>query len=221
MNEGKYLPLRHRDWTLHMDAGANQQLAQPSKSTILFQEVQAVGLTLSKPDRLKRRAACFRTLLPGTFPLSLVIQVLSFSRCPQSFGGGCGLRDEGELGEDAGDLQRLIAGAGSDLHMVQGRRKRGSCPSATQLLLNFSYSKNPLFPRNRFSNHFFSMKMAELGPNVLESCIIDFDDIQLCLTQFCLNLNICKFMTIFFKFWPKKIRKTVTVADIEIQAKLS
>ena len=53
------------------------------------------------------------------------------------------------------------------------------------------------------------MKMAELGKNVLVSCIIDFDDIQLCLRQFCWNLNICKVMTIFFKFWPKKIRKTV------------
>ena len=35
-----------------------------------------------------------------------------------------------------------------------------------------------------------------------------FDDIQLCLRQFCFNLNICNVMTIFFKFWPKKIRKT-------------
>ena len=52
------------------------------------------------------------------------------------------------------------------------------------------------------------MKMAELGKNVLVRCIIDFDDIQLCQRQFCLNLNICKFMTNFFKFWPKKIRKT-------------
>ena len=51
--------------------------------------------------------------------------------------------------------------------------------------------------------------MAELRENVLVSCIIDFDDIQLCLRQYCLNLNICKVMTIFFKFWPKKIRKTV------------
>ena len=44
------------------------------------------------------------------------------------------------------------------------------------------------------------MKMAELGKNVFVSCIIDFDDIQHCLSQFCLNLNICKVMTIFFKF---------------------
>ena len=68
--------------------------------------------------------------------------------------------------------------------------------------------KNALFPHNRFSTHFFSMKMAELGKNVLVSCIIDLDDIQLWLWQFCLNLNICKVMTIFFKFWPKKNRKT-------------
>ena len=57
------------------------------------------------------------------------------------------------------------------------------------------------------------MKMAELGKNVVVSCMIDFDDIQLCLRQFCLNLNICNLRlqvtTIFLKFWPKKIRKTV------------
>ena len=151
MNQAKYLPLGHRYWTLHMDAGANQQLAQQSTSTILFQEVRAVGLTLSKHDRLKRRAACFRTLLPVAIPLSLVIQVLRFSRCPQSFGGGCGLRDEGELGEDAGYLQRLIAGAGSDLHIVQGRSKRGvlsfsySTSTQLQLLKKSTFSPQPIF----------------------------------------------------------------------------
>ena len=59
------------------------------------------------------------------------------------------------------------------------------------------------------------MKLAELGENVLVSCIIDFDDdIQLCLRQFCLNLNISNVMTISFKFWPKKIRKTSITLQI-------
>ena len=58
------------------------------------------------------------------------------------------------------------------------------------------------------------MKMAELGKNVLVSCILDFDDIQLYLRESCLNLNICKVMTILFKFWPN-------FADIEIQSNLS
>ena len=58
------------------------------------------------------------------------------------------------------------------------------------------------------------MKMVELGKNVLVSCIIDFDDIQLLLRQFCLNLSICKVMTIFFKFLPEKIRKTVITLQI-------
>ena len=80
-------------------------------------------------------------------------------------------------------------------------------------MIHFFY-KNPLFFENRYSTHFFSMKMAELGKAVLESCIIDFDDIQLCLRQFCLNLNICKIMTDFFKFWPKKIRHTVITLQI-------
>ena len=56
--------------------------------------------------------------------------------------------------------------------------------------------------------------MAESGKTYLVSCIIDFDDIQLCLKKFCLNLNMCKVMTIFFKFWPKKIRKTVITLQI-------
>ena len=78
----------------------------------------------------------------------------------------------------------------------------------------FSPHKNAFFPHNRFSTHFFSMKMAELGKNVLVSCIIDFDEIQLWLRQFCLNLNIYKVMAIFFKFWLKKIRKTVIILQI-------
>ena len=45
----------------------------------------------------------------------------------------------------------------------------------------FFPDKTPLVPYNQFSTHFFSMKMAELGKNVLVCCIIDFDDIQLCL----------------------------------------
>ena len=48
----------------------------------------------------------------------------------------------------------------------------------------FFPDKNARFPHNRFSNHFFSMKMAESLKLVLVSCIIDFDDIQLCLRQF-------------------------------------
>ena len=58
------------------------------------------------------------------------------------------------------------------------------------------------------------MKMAVLGKNVLVSCIIDLDDIQHCLRKFCLKLNICKIMMIFFKFWPEKIRKTVITLQI-------
>ena len=58
------------------------------------------------------------------------------------------------------------------------------------------------------------MKMAELGKNVFVSCIIDFDYIQLCTRQFCLNLNMFKVVTILFKFGPKKIRNTVITLQI-------
>ena len=90
-------------------------------------------------------------------------------------------------------------------------------------MIHFSPHKNHFFsgkfsPQSIFYPLFLneeSLKMAELGENVLVSCIIDFesffDDIQLCPRQFCFNLNICKVMMIFFKFWPKKIRTTVNV----------
>ena len=69
-------------------------------------------------------------------------------------------------------------------------------------------------PHNRFSTHFFSMKMAELGGNMLVSSIIDFDDIQLCLRQFCLNLNICKVMTDFLIFLGQNLKKIVITLQI-------
>ena len=57
------------------------------------------------------------------------------------------------------------------------------------------------------------MNMADLGQNTLVSLIIDFDDIQLCLRQFCLNLNICKVMTVFLIFLGQNLKKI----DITLQ----
>ena len=78
------------------------------------------------------------------------------------------------------------------------------CPSpdggAHELIL-FPHKK--LFPHSRFSTHFFSMKMAELGKNVLVSCIIDFDDIQL-----------CKVMTVFLIFLGRNLKKIVITLQI-------
>ena len=54
-----------------------------------------------------------------------------------------------------------------------------SYPVATGHDTFFFSHKNPLSPHNRYSTHFFSIKMAELGKNDLVSCLIDFDDIQL------------------------------------------
>ena len=53
---------------------------------------------------------------------------------------------------------------------------------------SFSH-KNAPFPHNRFSTHFFSMKMAEFWKMVIVSCIIDFDDIQLWLRQFWISIS--------------------------------
>ena len=55
------------------------------------------------------------------------------------------------------------------------------------------------------------MKMAEFWKMVLVSSIIDFDDVQLWLRQFCLNLNICKVMTDFLIFLGQNLKKIVFV----------
>ena len=75
-------------------------------------------------------------------------------------------------------------------------------------MIHFFFTTKCTFSRQSI---FYSLFLNEDGRirGKRLSCIIDFDDIQLCLRQFCLNLNICKVTTIFFKSWPKKIRKTV------------
>ena len=85
--------------------------------------------------------------------------------------------------------------------------------------------KNPLLHHNWFSTHFFSMKMAEFWKLVLVSSTIDFNDIQLWLRRFGLNLNICKVMTEIDSLpdflRPKFGEDRHNFVDIEIQAKLS
>jgi hypothetical protein len=49
---------------------------------------------------------------------------------------------------------------------------------------------------------FFSMKTAESRKIVLESCIIDFDDVQVSSRVSSLSVNIGKIMTVCFKIWP-------------------
>ena len=56
--------------------------------------------------------------------------------------------------------------------------------------------------------------MAELEKIVLESCIVDFDDIQGSLRLYSLSLNASKVMMLFFKFWPENIKKTIITLDV-------
>ena len=58
------------------------------------------------------------------------------------------------------------------------------------------------------------MKMAESEKIVLESCIIDFDYMQVSfkLRHFSLSLNACKVMMVFFNFWSENIKKASTHA---------
>ena len=53
------------------------------------------------------------------------------------------------------------------------------------------------------------MSMAESGKIVLVSCIIDFDDIQVCLRLFSLTFNACKVMKAFFIFSGQIFKKTI------------
>ena len=50
------------------------------------------------------------------------------------------------------------------------------------------------------------MKMAEAEQSVVVSCIVDFDDVQVWLRRFTLNLNACKDMKVFFKIWPENVK---------------
>ena len=61
------------------------------------------------------------------------------------------------------------------------------------LMMHFVFPKTTPFAHSRFSTLFFSMKMAETATEsekiMLESYIIDFDNIQVWLRRFNLNLN--------------------------------
>ena len=66
------------------------------------------------------------------------------------------------------------------------------------------------------------MKMAEFWKMVLVSFIVDFDDIQLWLSQLCLNLNILQSYDSLPDFLrPKFEEYRHNFARIEIQAKQS
>ena len=73
----------------------------------------------------------------------------------------------------------------------------------------FFSAKIYFFPTADFLPIFFLMKMAGFRKIVCVSCVVDFDDMQVWLRQFCLNLKDFKIMTIFFKLWPSNIKKTV------------
>ncbi len=85
------------------------------------------------------------------------------------------------------------------------------------LMIYFFSPQNSLYRHNRFSTLSFSMKIAESGKLVLVGCIIDFKDIQLevWLKQFSLNLNACKVMMVFFKFWSENLKKTIITLSID------
>ena len=62
------------------------------------------------------------------------------------------------------------------------------------------------------------MKMAESKKLVLVSCVIDFDDMQVCLRQFSLNLNAWKnYEGILDIFRPKFEEDRHNFAGFEIQ----
>ena len=81
----------------------------------------------------------------------------------------------------------------------------------------FFFQQKSTFPLQSIFYLFFLNKDGRIRGERLRlsvSFIVEFDDIQLYLRQFGLNLDTCKVMTKFFKFWPKKIRKTVITLQI-------
>ena len=62
------------------------------------------------------------------------------------------------------------------------------------------------------------MKMAESGKNVMASCIIYFDNIQVSLSLFSLSSNAYKVMMAFFKSWPENITKaSITLQELRLK----
>ncbi len=57
------------------------------------------------------------------------------------------------------------------------------------------------------------MKVAESGKLVLGRCVIDFQDKQVRLRQFSLNLIAYKVMMVFFKIWPGNIKKSQQINE--------
>ena len=68
--------------------------------------------------------------------------------------------------------------------------KTFSSLSCGGMMIHLFSSQNSLFTHHQFYTLAFSMKMAESGKVVLVSCIIDFDDVQVWLKQFSLNLKL-------------------------------
>ena len=104
-------------------------------------------------------------------------------------------------------------GAWYEVRSDARRRARRRVATDSRWINSFSQQKTTDFPTIDFY-HFFSMKMSEFWKMILVSCIIDFDDIQLWLRQFCLNLNICKVMTVFLIFLGQNLKKIVIPLQI-------
>ena len=65
------------------------------------------------------------------------------------------------------------------------------------------------------------MTMTESEIIVTVSCIIDFDNTQVWLRLFSLNLNACKVMMVFFKIWPDNIKKAlITLQALRLKLKV-
>ena len=91
--------------------------------------------------------------------------------------------------------------------------------AATKLQSPGSQHELILFPtKSTFSPQFIFGRILKNGLSKLHyrfrSCIIDFDDIQLCLRQFYLNLNICKVKTVFLIFLGQNLNKIVVTLQI-------
>ena len=80
----------------------------------------------------------------------------------------------------------------------------------------FSPTKMHFFPTIDFLPIFLNEDGRIRGKRLV-SCIVDFDDIQLWLRQFFLNLNICKGMTVLLIFLGQNFKKIVVTCSLKLQ----
>ena len=172
----------------------------------------------SLPSTISLGRACSWGLCEFSMPVPCSV-LMKCRKCPQDLEQGKGGWECSREGSHPARKPAAACRRWWSMRQAERGRKMGCCawpagpgrpgllwmPPAKQWITIQWYiffpPQNALFFHNRFSTDFFSMKMAEFWKMVLVSFIIDFDDSELCLRQFCLNLNSFAWISISAKLW--------------------